>query len=358
MPKTRSIQPGKILPILAVITLLAIGSIAQAAHAVSSGSPLTSPSPQTFGNFGTSMAIDGSTVVVGAPGETVGTAADAGRAYVFNATTGELINSLISPNSQFDGGFGTSVAISDTTVVVGAPYEAAGTTADAGQVYVFDAASGVVIRALVSPNAQASGEFGLSVGVYVDDATVVVGAPGEPVSTTLGAGHAYIFDVASGSVINTLTSLNPEFDGGFGTSVAISGTIVAVGAPYETVGIAANAGHAYVFDAPTGSLISTLVSPNAQALAEFGDSVSVGDTTVAVGAPSESAGITVQAGHVYVFDAASGGVVNTLTSPSPQAFGRFGWSVGVSIDDSTVIVGAYSESEGTALHAGHAYIFS
>jgi hypothetical protein len=318
---------------------------------------LTSPSPQHLGEFGTSVAIDGSTAVVGAPDETDGTFADAGHAYVFNATTGELIATLTSPNSQADGGFGTSVAISDTTVIVGAPYEISGTTADSGRAYVFDATTGDLITSLASPNAQPSGEFGLSVGVFVDDATAIVGAPNEMVGTTIEAGQAYVFDATTGDLLNSLASPNAEVGGGFGKSVAISGTTVVAGSPYETVGTAVHAGRAYVFDATTAALISTLTSLSPQTNAEFGDSVSIGVAGVAVGAPSETEGTTLQAGHAYLFDATTGGLINAYVSASPQSVGRFGWSVGVATDDSTLVVGAYYENEGTAVKAGHAYVF-
>src|SRR3989442_121069 len=96
---------------------------------------------------------------------------------------------------------------------------------------------------LESPNPQNIGWFGLSVAI--SGTTVVVGAPGE----ATGAGHAYVFDAASGSLIVPLTDPNPEADGHFGRSVAISGTTVVVGAPSETANMQAKAGHAYVFDA-------------------------------------------------------------------------------------------------------------
>ena len=108
-------------------------------------------------------------------------------AYASSAVT------LESPNPQHDGFFGQSVAISGTTAVVGAPGEAVGGQAHAGNAYTFDDTTGTPIATLTSPYALANGEFGTSVAVSECDPTVVVGALGETATGQVQAGHAYIF---------------------------------------------------------------------------------------------------------------------------------------------------------------------
>jgi hypothetical protein len=206
---------------------------------------LTSPTPQTAGEFGFSVAISGTTVAVGALGETANALPGAGHAYVFDATDGSLITTLTSPNAQLNGLFGLSVSISGTTVVVGAPYETANALLDAGRAYVFDASTGSPIASLTSPYAQANGLFGISVSVSCT--TVVVGALQETANGQVFAGHAYSFDATTGFLTTTLTSPNAQVDGLFGSSVAVSGTTVVVGAYQETGSGFAGAGHAYIF---------------------------------------------------------------------------------------------------------------
>jgi hypothetical protein len=314
---------------------------------------LTSPNAQNDGQFGYSVAINEGDpiVVVGAPRETASAQVLAGHAYALDTTTG-LMTPLTSPNAQINSngrGFGWSVAISGTTVVVGAPEE----TASAGHAYVFDATNGSLITPLTSPNAQAGGNFGWSVAI--SGTTVVVGAPFETVNALSDAGHVYVFDATDGSFITTLTSPNAQANSFFGFSVSISGTTVAVGAQGETVNALLRAGHAYVFDASTGSPIATLTSPYAQAQGVFGNSVSVSCTTVVVGARFETANGQTGAGHAYSFDATTGFLTTTLTSPNPQGNGEFGQSVAVS--GTTVVVGAHVETGSGFLVAGHAYIF-
>src|SRR5438132_144147 len=104
---------------------------------------LTSPNAQDGGEFGASVAINEGDpiVVVGAPSETANALSFAGHAYVFDATDASLINTLTSPNAT-PGNFGWSVSISGTVVVVGAPLETANALSLAGHAYVFDATGG------------------------------------------------------------------------------------------------------------------------------------------------------------------------------------------------------------------------
>src|SRR3989454_970479 len=189
---------------------------------------------------------------------------------------------------------------------------------------------------LTSPNAQTNGRFGQSVAVNEGDPIVVVGAPDESAGTPAEplAGHAYVLDTTIG-LITTLSSPTPQASGEFGFSVAVSGTTVVVGAPLESAGTPAQtqAGNAYVFDATDGSLITTLTSPAPQIDGEFGSSVAVSGTTVVVGAPFESAGTPAQSAAVlaYVFDASTAFLSPTTPpSPTPQTGGGgFGFSVAV-----------------------------
>ena len=317
---------------------------------------LTSPTPQSTvfdRGFGFSVSISGTTVVVGAPEETANALSGAGHAYVFDATTGSLITTLTSPNAQMNGEFGFSVSISGTTVVVGATFETANAQSFAGHAYVFDATDGSLITTLTSPTPQSPGNFGSSVSI--SGTTVVVGARIETANALFGAGHAYVFDATTGSLITTLTSPNAQISGMFGDSVSISGTTVVVGAPDETANALPFAGHAYVFDASTGSPIASLTSPSAQGGGLFGISVSVGCTSVVVGASEETANGQQVAGHAYSFDATAGFLATTLTSPNVQVGGEFGTSVAVS--GRTVVVGALFETGSGFTQAGHAYIF-
>jgi hypothetical protein len=113
----------------------------------------------TFDNFGCSVAVSGNTVVVGAQGEASGTTGvnstpdetkqSAGAAYVFvrSGTTWTQQAYLKAGQVSSNDGFGSSVAVSGDTVIVGAPNEDSGTAgvdsaadenaANAGAAYIF-----------------------------------------------------------------------------------------------------------------------------------------------------------------------------------------------------------------------------
>ncbi len=317
-------------------------------------STLVSPDVQAGGAFGSSVAVGGGTVVVGAPNETSDGYPEAGNAYVFNASTGALISTLTAPDPQYYGLFGWSVAVSGGRVVVGAYYESSGGNAYTGSAYVFNAVTGALVSTLATPSAQPTGWFGYSVAV--SGSTVVVGAPNETGDGYSSAGDAYVFNAVTGALVSNLTSPDAQYYGLFGWSVAVSGSTVVVGAPNEG---SFDAGDAYVFNASTGALVSNFTSPNAQTSGFLGGSVAVSGSTAIVGAFGETAGGYSSAGNSYVFDAVTGALISNLTSPDAHRNGPnglFGFSVAVS--GNTIVVGAPGETAGGYSSAGNAYILS
>lgn len=313
----------------------------------------TSPDAQDEGWFGSSVALSGSTVVVGAYDESASGYSGAGHTYTFNAMTGKLIQTFTSPNPQSGGGFGYSVALSGTTLLVGAPDETASGYSDAGHAYTFNATTGSLIHSFTSPKAQAEGGFGSSLALT--DSSLVVGASGESVSGYSYAGHAYSFNTKTDAVIHTFTSPQAQYFGQFGSSVALSGNTVVIGAPTENASGYSFAGHAYSFNVKTGKLIYTFTSPNAQSEGYFGWSIALNSMTIVVGALSETASGFQQAGHAYSFNAKTGKLIEIFTSPKAQELGFFGASVALS--STTLVVGAPGETALGYEHAGHVYIF-
>ena len=315
---------------------------------------LTSSNAQEYGTFGASVAISGKLAVVGAFYETAGGYPSAGHAYVFNANTGALVHTLTSPNAQVDGEFGVSVAISGSLAVVGAQYEAAGGYPSAGHAYIFNAKTGALVQTLTSPNVQDGGLFGYSVAI--SGSLAIVGAYNEAAGGYSEVGHAYVFNANTGALVQTLTSSNAQEYGAFGASVAISGSLAVVGAYYETAGGYTWAGHAYIFNAKTGALVQALTSPNAQKYGVFGVSVAISSSFAVVGAQYEAAGGYSDAGHAYIFNANTGALIRTLTNPNAQDGGAFGASVAIS--GKLAMVGAWGETAGGHTGAGHAYVFN
>ena len=307
---------------------------------------LRNPTPSFQDYFGSSVAISGNTVVVGAYGDDTG-ATDAGAAYVFDATTGDFLHTLANPTPGAGDHFGSSVAVSGNAVVVGAYGDDTGAT-DAGAAYVFDAATGDFLRTLANPMPAAGDSFGSSVAVSGN--AVVVGAYGDDTGAT-DAGAAYVFDATTGVLLRTLANPTPGAGDEFGSSVAVSGSTVVVGALSDDTG-AQDAGAAYVFDATTGVLLRTLANPMPAAGDSFGSSVAVSGSMVVVGTPGDDTGAA-DAGAAYVFDATTGVLLHTLANPAPVIGDSFSSSVAVA--GGTVIVGTPDDDTG-ATNAGVAYV--
>ena len=207
--------------------------------------------------FGLSVAISGETVVIGAPTDGTEAVANQGSAYVFVRSGGvwSLQQKLLAPDAAADDFFGISVAISGETIVVGAPFDDGAAGNAQGSAYVFVRSGGVWSQQqkLLALDAASPDHFGTSVAISGE--TIVVGARLMLAQRATDQGSAYVF-VRSGVVWSQqqklLASDAAAFDK-FGTSVAISGETVVVGAPGDDGAAGLNQGSAYIFARMGGS---------------------------------------------------------------------------------------------------------
>jgi hypothetical protein len=289
---------------------------------------------------GVSVAISGTTALVGAPGS----AKDAGRAYVFTETAAHWneVAELKGSDTVASDFFGYSVAISGTTAVVSAP----GFAKNAGRAYIFARTpTGWKQAAELKGSDTVAGDY-FGDSLAISGATTFVGADGHAKS----AGRAYVFtNVATGwEQVAELKGSDTVAGDGFGYAVAISGTTVIVGAPDH----AKDAGRAYVFtDATAGwKQAAELKGSDTVANNGFGVSVAISGMTAIAGAP----GFSKAAGRAYVF-AKTGGVwtqARELKGLDTVASDDFGYTVAIS--NATAVAGA----PGFSKAAGRAYVFT
>lgn len=324
---------------------------------------LRSSLPARFDGFGRSVAISGTHLVVGAPWDASG-AQNSGRAYLYsltNTTTSMPVLWLTNPAPAELSNFGSAVAISETYVVVGAP----GAAYVGGCAYVFNLTNATPATSAVWLGFPCHGwweSFGSSVAI--SGSLIVVGAPANPSATEFPgsvAGTAYVYDMESAEpasstiILTNPTPANLEY---FGNAVAISGTRVVIGAYMDyTSGI--SAGSAYVYDLsqtlPSVPVL-TLTNPSPNYEAAFGSAVAISGTRVVVGVPGDDTGAT-DSGVVYIYDLATatpGKPVITLINPSPVRSSQFGFAVAVS--GTRVIVGACQDNSDAA-YTGIAYVY-
>ena len=329
-------------------------------------------------DFGGDLGLSGNLLIAGA--EDDGTfAAEAGSAWVYNIETGSRMFWFDTEDPlQMSDALGESVAISS------AGYAAAGADgrqSKTGVVYVFDTNTGQQLHALMADDAGENQEFGQSAAF--DGSTLAIGAE----DANGGIGKIYLFNAATGEQLRTMTVEDTEIeeigetidfrDGlivsgsnndaaflfnantgdllhkltveggadGLGTSVAVNGNLVAVGAD----NVDDKRGAVYLYDASTGEMIKKVQAPDGEADHEFGKSVSLDGTSMLVGAPD--------IGAVYMFDIVSGHLLRKWESPSSEDIG-YGDMVKISGDNA--VFGAPSDAtlyDDLESFTGAAYVF-
>ncbi len=310
-----------------------------------------------------------------------------------------------------DDHFGTSVGISGDMVVVGAPDEDSNGTnaannslASAGAAYVFtrDGSAWDQTAYLKASNTDPGDQFGSAVAISGD--TIVVGSPKEEGSATgvdgivddnatgAGAAYAYFNDGSGWSDPSYLKASNTGNQDHFGAAVAISGDTIVVGAAEEdgnATGVDGNAndnsanaaGAAYVFFRSGGEWNpqSYLKASNTEAGDYFGNSVAVSGDAIVVGAYRESSNATGIGGdqtnnsanssgaaYTYVRNGANWSFDAYVKASNTGQADKFGYATAIS--GNLMVIGAYSEgsnatgvdgdqSNNAASSAGAAYAF-
>lgn len=257
---------------------------------------------------GTSVSLDFTAVLAGAPQDQFGINKVGGRAYLFDLATGlEGVEYEASDGFQGDL-FGTDVKLGPSSVIIGAPRDDDGAPGS-GSVYVFSRDANPSETKLGATDPQQNAEFGSAVDM--DGGFIVVGAPTggiAPQGSIVGdrQGAVYVFSSDTLLPLRKLVASNGAFPFRFGFDVAIDQGIVVVGAPGAAVnGNGSSSGAAYVFDAATGQELGILTAPDAQSSDNFGQSVAIDQGLIVVGASLGTTGNGTDTGSVYVFDSAT-----------------------------------------------------
>ena len=296
----------------------------------------------TNGDFLGSVAIDGSTIVAGAPVSAVA----AGAVYVFVKPASGWANAnetaqLTSSDGTAGDDLGDSVAISGGTIVAGAPFATSANYSNGdgpGTAYVFTEPTGgwrnETEAARLDASDGVSGDM-LGFSVAVSGGTVVAGADDEFDSPRQNPGAAYVFvEPQAGWSSETQTAKLTASDGApgdfLGNTVAIHGNTVIAGAPFATVKGDSEQGAAYAFLKPTSGWANETQTAKLSASDGGGNDVfatglGMSGNTVAFGAPGAAVHRHAGQGAVYVFSASSSlhtPAINRATSHPARAAAR------------------------------------
>lgn len=354
-----------------VLALLQVTTHSQAQIVYSSDE--INPTPGPLGeDFGSSVALGPTYMIIGSEfSDDVGL--QSGGVSVHSRATGAFIRKLTPPSHFPSDLFGSSVAIDGNTVVAGSRIK--------GKAYLFDAATGNWLRTLQPSDGAAATNFGISCAIYGD--IVLVGSVGSPnldgtiggvyayslssptdneivrlrpdffmgddrfghsvalndayavvgVSNNTSNGAVYVFDINTGARLHRLVPDPSPTSPSFGESVAIVGNLIVVGASRDSDG-GTRAGAVYLFDAVTGDRLLKLTPPEITPFDYFGVSVGVSNNALMVGAPGDMGA----RGSVYVFAGPDLDLIDIVIPPETNGGDRFGEVI--SIDGAEALVGA------------------
>ncbi len=304
---------------------------------------LTAPDGSGGDEFGWSVALSDSTALIGAYGDD-DNGFNSGSAYLFDITTDSWLQKFTAPDGSAADLFGTSVALSDNIALIGA-YGDDDNGSGSGSAYLFDTTTGSLLQKLTAPDGSVSDSFGISVAI--SNNTALIGASGNEHS-----GSAYLFDTTTGSLLQKLTPPDGSVGDLFGTSVALNNNTVLIGAVLDDDN-GSDSGSAYLFDTTTGSLLHKFTAPDGSVGDYFGRSVALNNNTALIGAYGDYNNGS-DSGSAYLFDTTTGSLLHKFTAPDGSAFDRFGWSVALS--ENAALIGAYGDDDNGS-GSGSAYLF-
>lgn len=335
--------------------------------------------------YGYSTDIDTHYCAVGAPFQDFGAGAtmasssssadykeDAGAVYVHQrfGADWEFAHKLIATDRAPNDHFGWSLSTSGLRVAVGSPRSdldenGGNPLTNAGSVYLFKWSGSQWVHEvkIVAPDREANDEFGFDVEISGSD--LFVSARWEDhdanqSNSLTNAGSVYHFVLSSGQWVfhQKIVASDRAPNCEFGSSISIEGSVLAVGARFAQVGSNVSQGASYVFAKSSGTWIeqAKLVANDGQANDQFGTSVGISQNRIAVGSPMNNSG----RGAAYLFEVNAGSwtQVQKLNAIDAQPLDRYGVQVALYRD--TLVVGAPGEDHNvsglsTSTTAQHGY---
>ena len=266
--------------------------------------------------------------------------------------------------------FGSSSALSNNYMIIGAFQEDSAASNEDGKAYVYRLSPGnnTWLYTLTNPNTYSANNPGtgdrFGFGVAINDTYFAVSAHQEDDSaTSASTGAVYVYNISDGSLRTTITDPNAysttasDF---FGFKIAMTDDYLICSAPFEDPSSGTNAGVIYVYALSDMSLYWTLPNPNTDGGSGtdyFGIDIAAKGDYFIVGAHGASAGNT-STGYVYVYQLSTKSVVYSKTDPNAygtSASDFFGQSVAIS--NRWFAASAPGEDSATANNVGYVYVY-
>ena len=320
------------------------------------GSKLTGSEETGKGQFGLNVALssDGNTALIGGPIDN----GEVGAAWVFTRTgsTWEQQGPKLTGGGESgEGRFGYAVALSadGNTALIGG----GGDNGEVGAAWVFTRSGSTWEQQgakLTGGEEKGAGHFGFRVALSADGNTALIGGPGD--NAKVGAAWAFARTGSTWAQQAKLTGGEETGKGEFGEGVALSGdgTTALIGAGYDN----GEAGAVWAFtrtESEWQQQGAKLTGSGEAGTGRLGFRVALSEdgNTALAGAGGDNG----EVGAAWVFTRSEGNWAQQgekLTGGEEIGKGHFGYSVSLSADGDTALIGSYGDNSGL----GAAWVFT
>ena len=330
---------------------------------VASGLPRTiKAEPETGYVFSKWTVVSGSDVTIADASSAETTVTITNTAEVRADFEWPEIDKIIASDGTTGDYFGNSASISadGQTALIGA-YADDDNGSDSGSAYIYKwNDSNRAETKLTASDGAANDRFGQSVSISADGSTVLIGVSGDD-DYGSASGSAYLYKWYGSNWVETkLTASDGAENDHFGCSVSINedGTIALIGA-YADDDNGSDSGSAYIYKWNGSNWVETkLTASDGDADNRFGFSVSISadGTTALIGAYGDADnGSYTGSAYIYKWNG-SNWAETKLTASDGEGADNFSRSVSISGDGSTALIGAHGDDDNGA-NSGAAYIY-
>ncbi|HUF10748.1 MAG TPA: T9SS type A sorting domain-containing protein [Rhodothermales bacterium] len=252
---------------------------------------LTPPTGIGNENFGSAVDVDGQVAAVSAPRTTVDSTHQ-GAVHVYRNSGSEWTEEamLTASDPGISNLFGASISIDGDRMLIGAFNATDSTSYKGGKVYIFDFDGENWSETAILQSNRSNNLANMGVSVGLDGNWAVSGANVDnEIRGGAGAAIVHHFDGANWNFHSKLTASDGQGFFMFGSSVAVEGTVIAVGATNWAPPGESSSGKVYLFtyDETQDTWIETagLVPENTGVGDKLGRAVAIGGGVILAGAP-------------------------------------------------------------------------
>ncbi|EKQ5898987.1 FG-GAP repeat protein [Vibrio parahaemolyticus] len=298
---------------------------------------LTASDGSSGDRFGSSIAMDADTAIIGAYADD----SSKGAAYVFkyNGSDWVQVAKLTASDGSSNDMFGVSIAMDADTAIIGAYVD--DSWKGAAYVYKNTGTEWAQVTKLMASDGISRDQFGYSIAMNAD--TAIIGALGDD---DRGAAYVFKYNGSDWAQVTKLMASDGSSNDRFGVSIAMDADTAIIGALGDD-----DIGAAYVYK-NTGTewaQVTKLTASDGSSVNSFGSSIAMDADTAIIGAYADDS--WKGAAYVYKNTGTEWEQVTKLTASDGSSIDRFGFSVAMSTE--TAIIG----SEGDDSNKGSAYIF-